>query len=207
MTGLDLSGLLVFTGALLVAAVSPGPGVAALVARVLGRGPEGAVAFAVGMGLGDIVWLGAAVLGLSVLAETFHEVFVVIKFVGAAYLLYLAWRLWTAPVEAPDARIVPPAEKPVRLFFAGLTLMLSNPKVMAFYLALLPSLLDLLKVDALAFAELAAVVGFVLTLVYGGYIVLALRARRFMVSARRMKLVNRGSGVLLAGAAVAVATR
>jgi len=207
MTGLDLPGLLVFTGALLVAAMSPGPGIAALVARVLGRGRDGAVAFAVGMGLGDIVWLAAAVLGLSVLAETFHEVFVAIKFIGAAYLLYLAWRLWTAPAEAHDARTLPPAEKPGRLFLAGLTLTLSNPKVMAFYLALLPSILDLLKVDALAFAELAAVVGVVLTLVFSTYIVLALRARRFMRNPARMRLLNRGSGVMLAAAAVTVATR
>jgi threonine/homoserine/homoserine lactone efflux protein len=207
MTGLDLPGLLIFTGTLLVAASSPGPGLAALVARVLGRGREGAVAFAAGMGLGDIVWLGAEVLGLSVLAETFHEVFVGIKFVGAAYLLYLAWKLWTAPVAAADERTLPPPDKPRRLFLAGLTLTLGNPKVMAFYLALLPSILDLRTVDTLAFAELALVIGLVLTLVFSAYIVLALRARRFMGSPRRMRLLNRGSGVMLAGAAVAVATR
>lgn len=99
---IDLTGLLIFAGALLVAAASPGPGIAAIVARVLGRGTRGAVAFTTGVALGDVVWLAFAVLGLAVLA--FHGVFLIIKYAGAAYLLWLAWKLWTAPVPASSPR-------------------------------------------------------------------------------------------------------
>src|SRR5262245_18335773 len=99
---MELAGLIVFAGALLVAAASPGPGIGALVARVIGHGIEGAFAFAAGLALGDVVWLATAVLGLAVVAQTFHEIFLVIKYVGAAYLLYLAYRMWTAPVQSQE---------------------------------------------------------------------------------------------------------
>jgi len=65
---MDLTSLLVFTGALFVAAASPGPGIAAIVARVLGGGMNGAIAFTAGVALGDVVWLTFAVLGLGLSA-------------------------------------------------------------------------------------------------------------------------------------------
>src|SRR3954464_5515910 len=100
---MDLAGLLVFASALFIAAASPGPGIAAIVARVLGRGTRGARAYTAGVALGDVVWLTVAILGLSALAQAFHGVFEIVKYAGAAYLLYLAWRLWTGAGAAPGA--------------------------------------------------------------------------------------------------------
>ena len=203
---MDLTGLIVFAAALAVAAASPGPAITALVARVLVRGTSGAVAFMLGLAVGDVMWLTAAVLGLAFIAKTFAIAFLVVKYLGAAYLLYLAWRMWTAKPEA-HAAAPPKAERPLRLFVTGLSLTLGNPKTMVFYLALLPNLIDLAGVTALAYAELVAVTLLVCTLVDGGYILLAARVRGLFRSPRALRLVNRGSGALMAGAAVAVATR
>ena len=96
---MDATALIVFAGALLVAAASPGPGLAALVARVLARGRSGAVAFTAGLAIGDVVWLAAAVTGLSALAQAFAGVFLVVKYLGAAYLLYLTYRIVSAEPE------------------------------------------------------------------------------------------------------------
>src|SRR5258708_7854858 len=79
---MDLTALAVFTTALFIAAASPGPGIAAVVARVLGRGAGGAIAFTSGVAIGDLVWLTLAILGLAVLAQSFHAVFVAIKYAG-----------------------------------------------------------------------------------------------------------------------------
>ena len=204
---LDITALLVFAGALFVAAASPGPGIAAIVARVLGRGPGGAVAFSAGVAIGDIVWLAFAVAGLAVLAQSFYPVFVAIKYAGAAYLLYLAWKLWTAPVVAAPAEGEERRESRLRLFLGGLAVTMGNPKVMVFYLALLPNLIDLSAVSLLGYAELALVTQFVLALVFAAYILLAARARRLFHSPRAMRIVNRGTGAVMASAAVAVATR
>jgi len=204
---MDLAALLIFAGALVVAAASPGPAIAVLVGRVIGRGPEGAGAFAAGLIIGDLVWLAVAVLGLAVVAQTFHEVFLVIKYAGAAYLIYLAYRMWTAPVAASDVAAATRGDRLPRLFLAGLALTLGNPKVVAFYLALLPNLIDLASVGVLGYAELAAICVAILIVVYGGYVVAAARARALFRSPRAMRLLNRAGGTMIAGAAVAVATK
>jgi threonine/homoserine/homoserine lactone efflux protein len=200
---MDLAGLVVFGTALLVAAASPGPGIAALVARVLGRGPRGAVAFAVG----DVVWLACAVVGLAALAEAFHGLFLAIKYGGVTYLAYLAYRIWTAPVEARALAAETAREHPFRLFLAGLALTLGNPKVMVFYLALLPTILDLSRVTLWGFAELVGVTLSVLGLVFAAYALAAARARRLFTSPRALRALNRATGAAMAGAAVAIAAR
>ena len=70
---MDVAALVLFASTLLVAAASPGPGIAALVAQVLGKGSHRAGAFAAGLILGDLVWLAVAILGLAAVAQTFHE--------------------------------------------------------------------------------------------------------------------------------------
>ena len=174
---------------------------------MIGRGPDGAPAFAAGLILGDLVWLAVATLGLAVVAQTFHEVFLVIKYAGAAYLLYLAYRMWTAPVEAHDIAADRRRESHVRLLLAGLALTLGNPKVVAFYLALLPNLIDLTRVGVVGYVELASICVVVLTFVSGAYVIAAARARALFRSARAMRLLNRAGGTMMAGAAVAVASK
>jgi threonine/homoserine/homoserine lactone efflux protein len=204
---MDLAGLVVFASALFIAAASPGPGIAAIVARVLGRGPKGAVAFSAGVAIGDVVWLTFAVVGLAALAQTFHGVFVAIKYAGAAYLLYLAYRIWTAPVKLGEVEAETRGEHPLKLFLAGLAVTMGNPKVMVFYLALLPTLIDLARITVLGFLELVAVTLAVLAAVFGAYIVLAARARRLFTSPKAVRLINRGTGAVMAGAAAAIASR
>ena len=204
---MDLASLALFTGALFVAAASPGPGIAAIVARVLGRGMHGAIAFTAGIALGDVVWLTAAILGLAMVAQVFQGVFLAIKYAGAAYLLYLAWKLWTAPAISHDLAPDRSEVKRARLFLAGLAVTLGNPKVMVFYLALLPNIIDLGAVTVLGWLELSLVALGVLAVVFGFYIALAARTRRLFTSPRAMRLVNRGTGALMASAAAAIAAK
>lgn len=203
---LDPVSLIGFAIALTVAAVTPGPAVAAIVARVLGHGSRGAVAFTAGIALGDVVWLSFAVLGLAALAQTLAWVFLALKYAGACYLLYLAWKLWTAPAAAfGDGPVPAAAGRPGRLFLGGLALTLGNPKTMLFYLALLPNLLDLRRVGPVGLLELAAVTLSILALVFFGYVVLAARARRLFGTPGAVRFLNRLTGTVMGGAAVKIA--
>jgi threonine/homoserine/homoserine lactone efflux protein len=204
---MDLAGLLLFSSALFIAAASPGPGIAAIVARVLGRGPKEAVAFSIGVALGDVVWLTFAILGLAALAQAFHEVFLVIKYAGAAYLLYIAYKIWTAPAMAKDVTAEAGTEHPAKLLLGGLALTLGNLKTIVFYLALLPTILDLTRITVLGFAELVVATLSVLGVVFTGYIVLAAHARQLFTTPKAIRILNRTTGALLAGAAAAVASR
>jgi threonine/homoserine/homoserine lactone efflux protein len=201
-----LHGLTLFCLTYLLAAATPGPGIGAILARVIGRGTEGIVAFIAGYVVGDLIWFTLAATGMAMLAQSAHSLFVLIKYVGALYLLYLAYRLWTAPPEGvAEGRA--PQQSGSRLFLASLTLTLGNPKVMIFFLALLPTVIDLTKMSVSVFLQVAAAICIILSSVLTAYAVAALRARRLFKSSRAVRWLNRGTGTVMAGAAVAVATR
>jgi len=204
-----LYGLALFFVVYALAVASPGPGVAAVVARSLVRGVRGAPAFIAGFLVGDLVWFTVAVTGLAALAQTAYAVFAAVKYAGAAYLLYLAWRMWTTRVGAaghvPDARADDSSQRPSRLFLGSLALTMGNPKTMVFFLALLPTVLQLDRLSVAGFVEIAAVIAAVLPAVLGAYVLAASRARRLLQNPRAVTLVNRSGATVMAGAAIAVA--
>ncbi|UVE68680.1 LysE family translocator [Burkholderia pyrrocinia] len=203
---MTLSALAVFAFALLVTAGTPGPSVAALVARVLTNGVRDVLPFLAAMWLGEALWLTLAVAGLSAFARTFETGLIVLKLLGVAYLLFLAWKMWTAPTGT-GADDLPRGQSPWRMFVAGMLVTLGNPKIMLFYLALLPTIVDLTHVGVLAWAELVGTMLAVLILADCFWSLLAVRARAFLTSARAKRIANRTSVTAMAGAAVAIATR
>ena len=204
---MNLAGLLTFATAYFVALVMPGPGVTAVVARVLARGTSGAPAFIAGAVAGSFLWFTIAATGLAVLASALATVFLAIRYAAAGYLLYLAWKFWTAPIEPIDTAIDATPDGAGRLFLAGLAINLGNPKNVVFFLALLPSVVDLDTLTALGFAELAALIVVIASSVLAAYAVCAGRARRLFTSRRAIRFVNRGSAAVMAGTAAAVASR
>lgn len=203
---MTLAALALFAGALFLNAGTPGPSVAALVAQVLTRGPRVVLPFLAAMWLGEAAWLAAAIGGLAVIAERLHEVFVAVKWAGVAYLLWLAWGLWRRPQEdAPAAD--EGAARGWRLFATGLSITVGNPKIMVFYVALLPTLVDISRIDLGAWAELTAVQIAVMAFVDLSWVGIAGRARRFLASPRALRLTRRVSAVAMGGAAAAIAAR
>ncbi len=203
---MTLASVLVFAAALFVAAGSPGPSIAALVSRVLTKGWRDVLPFLMAMWVGETVWLSFAVAGLSAIAESFQPVFVAIKWIGVAYLLYLAWKMWFAKTDGAGGEL-PESRSAARMFFAGLTVTLGNPKIMMFYVALLPSIINLNGVTVIGWLELVAAMLIVLAAVDIIWITLANKARQFLKSPRALKIANRISAGTMAGAAAAIATR
>jgi threonine/homoserine/homoserine lactone efflux protein len=202
---MTLSSLILFAAVYFAAVATPGPGIAAFVARLFRQGLVGLPPFIAGYFVGDMIWLTLAATGLAVIAKTLAGVFIAIKFAGAAYLLYLAWRMATAPAVIGPA----PTEATLgwRAFLGSLSLTLGNPKVMVFFLSIMPLVVDVRTLTALALFELALVCGIVISATLALYALAANRARALLRSTRAMRFVNRAAGGLMAGAAVAIATR
>ena len=203
---MDISALLIFAGTVALVAGSPGPSLAALVARVISRGYRGVIPFLAAMWIGEAIWLAFAVFGLAMVAQTFHWAFLTIKYAGLAYLAYLAWKMWTGPVAVEEGEL-PKADSSFRLFLTGLAITLGNPKIMVLYLALLPTVVDLAHVSLVGWGELTLTLFVVLAVIDLSYVLLAGQARAFIRSARAMKAANRCSAVTMGGAAVLMATR
>jgi len=196
---MDIFTLALFTGAYAIAVLVPGPGVAAVVARALGGGFRGAVPMVLGILVGDLVYFVFAVFGLAAIATWFGPVFVVVRWAGAAYLLYIAWKFWTARPGAEQIR--PRDESAWKTFLAGFSLTMGNPKTIVFYLGILPTVIPLDRMTPLAFAELTVIVVVVLLLIGLGYAWLAARARELFSSPRALGRLNKTASVVMASAA------
>src|SRR5262245_5114495 len=204
---MTLYGMAVFGLVYCLAVASPGPGVAAIVARSLSRGTQGAPAFIAGFLVGELVCFTVAATGLAALAQSAYAVFVAVKYAGVAYLLYLSYRMWTSAAKPVASNEVDASQKPTRLFLGALSLTLGNPKTMVFFLALLPTVVKLETLTVAGFIEIAAVICVVLPIVLGSYAYAAARARRLLKSPRAIRMVNRGSATAMASAAVVIATK
>lgn len=205
---MSLHGLALFCIVYLLATAAPGPGITAVLARVLARGARGIGYFIAGFIVGDLVWFTFAATGMAALAQTAHTAFVIVKFLGALYLLYLAYRLWTTPPQPlGDADEGAAPQRPSQLFLGSFALTMGNPKVMVFFLAILPTVVDLNQLNWLDYLSLCTAICSILACVLGAYVFAALRARRLFRSARAVRWLNRGTGSVMAGAAAAVASQ
>lgn len=204
---MTLSGFIAFAGALAVAAAIPGPGVTAVVARALGSGVRSSFAMSLGLVLGDIVWLTAVVLGLALVAQTFGMAFMVIKWVGVAYLAWLAWKFWSEGISPERIDAKGGARSFLSNVLAGLTLTLGNPKTMVFYLAITPTVIDVNSVTLKDYAVLICICVVVLLAVLTPYLTLAAKARAFLQSPHGLKILGRSAAVFMFGAAAAIAAR
>jgi threonine/homoserine/homoserine lactone efflux protein len=203
---LEITVLAIFAVALFINSSSPGPSVAALVARVLTGGWRSVMPLLAAMWFGEALWLTAAVFGLSVMAQTIYWAFVVLKYIGVAYLLYLAYRMWTAPSDVKDGAL-PTGASSWRLFMTGMAITLGNPKIMVFYLALLPSIVDLARISLMGWMELTVTMVAVIVAVDLTWVMIAAQARRWLKSPRAVRIANRTSATAMGGAALAIATR
>jgi threonine/homoserine/homoserine lactone efflux protein len=125
----------------------------------------------------------------------------------AGLLVFALAYLMATASPGPGTAAAAAPEKGARLFLAGLAITLGNPKVIVFFLALLPTVVDLPSLTPAGFAAIALLSAAILTSVLAAYTLAAARARRLLSSPRAVRTVNRGSGAAMAGAAVAVASR
>ena len=203
---MTVTSLLAYCGALFIAAAIPGPGITAIVARALGAGFRETFFMGLGLVLGDMTYLTAVILGLAFVAQTFGEIFIVIRYAGVAYLAYIAWKLWTAGLLRQDIAARKPSSVGMA-FLSGLLVTLGNPKTMLFYIALVPTLIDIRAIGASDYALLLAATFVVLFVVLIPYMLLATRARSLLKKPRALQALNRVAASILAGTAAFIATR
>jgi threonine/homoserine/homoserine lactone efflux protein len=134
--------LLAFVGASLVLALTPGPAVVYIVARTLAQGRACGLASVLGVALGNLGNAIGAALGLAALFAISSAAFTVVKWAGAAYLVWLGVRMWRSkPAGAADAPQAP-AQPLARVFRDGFVVALLNPKTTLFFAAFLPQFMD-----------------------------------------------------------------
>ena len=212
---MSLEASITFFIAIFIFAITPGPGTFALLARALMSGAWSCLPMSVGMTISDIVYLVLATYGLATIAENHAGIFTAIRFIGAAYLLYLGYKMWTADVS--NSFEVDKSSKNIKKrlctkdwlsgFMQGFLISASNPKVILFYIAFLPTFIDLtvlntadiIQLSALTFFALLA--GLMLVSVGASYI------RQYLKSESALKSLNRTAGSIMVGAGLFIVSR
>jgi threonine/homoserine/homoserine lactone efflux protein len=135
------SNLPVFIAAALVLLLTPGPAVLYIIARSIDQGRTTGLVSVLGVQLGNSVHAIAAALGLSAILVTSALLFNVVKFAGAAYLIYLGVRTLMKPVSTETA-IIGEKKTLKQTFWQGVMVAVLNPKTALFFLAFLPQFVD-----------------------------------------------------------------
>ncbi len=194
-----------FTAASAVLLIIPGPTVLLVVSYALGQGWRTVLPMTVGVALGDFTAMTLSMLGLGALLAASATLFTILKWVGAAYLVYLGIKLWRAGGTLDAAPRTDAVSAAKMLGHAWLVTAL-NPKSITFFVAFLPAFLDPqadFLTQMVAFETTFLVLAFANAF---GYALVAARARGFVANPRAIGLVNKVGGGLLIGAGAATVT-
>ena len=182
---------------LFIFAVTPGPGTLALLSISTSRGLASGIFFSVGMTLGDLSYLTIVIFSLNALADLIKPVINAVQYFGACYLFYLGYSQWRAGKFNMDNNVS--AQSHLRELLSGFLLAGTNPKVMIFYLLVLPSLIDLNQVSLSYGLKIVATVAISLLLGLVVIGVLGKKLRKLIRSQKMALRVNRIFGVIMIG--------
>lgn len=163
--------MFIYASTLAALTVTPGPLVAILAARASGSDRRGACALVLGVCLGDIFFVVAICIGLGYWLQSHPEILLFIKYVGAAFLFWMAWCMWR-PQEM-DISQQPPICSRMASILAGFLICLSSVPTIMIYLAILPRVVDLTAVLMQEFAFLILATLLVRPCLFLGIVLLA----------------------------------
>ncbi|RKG30699.1 LysE family transporter [Acinetobacter tianfuensis] len=184
-----------------VISVSPGAGAIASMSSGLNYGFKRGYWNAFGLQLALLVQIGVVAAGAGVLFATTPWAFLIVKWFGVLYLVYLAYLQWTAPAQSIDIQNDLPNKSRSKLVLYGFLVNMSNPKAIVFLLAVLPQFLDLSKPQWIQYLIMAATMITIDLIVMAGYTGLAAKVLRLLKSPQQQKYMNRTFAVLFACAA------
>jgi len=189
-----------------VISISPGAGAIASMSSGLNYGFRHGYWNAIGLQVALVLQIMVVAAGVGVLFATTPLAFQAVKWFGVAYLLYLAYLQWTAPVKDIEIQHEKKDKSVSALLFNGFVVNISNPKAIVFLLAVLPQFLDLSKPQWIQYLIMAATMVTIDLIVMAGYTGLASKVLRLLRSPKQQKYLNRGFAVMFSCAALLLST-
>ena len=185
-----------------VISISPGAGAIASMSSGLNYGFRRGYWNALGLQLALLLQIGIVAAGVGVLFATTPWAFLVVKWFGVGYLLYLAYLQWKAPVQSIEIQQEQQATKSIpKLIAYGFLVNMSNPKAIVFLLAVLPQFLDLSQPQWIQYGVMAVTIISIDLIVMAGYTGLAAKVLKLLKSPKQQKYMNRTFAVLFSCAA------
>ncbi|AKI01748.1 putative threonine efflux protein [Hoeflea sp. IMCC20628] len=197
-----------FVVASIILLIIPGPTIIMVITQALAHGRKVAFASVLGVGLGDLLATSLSIAGAGALLAASATLFQALKFVGAAYLIWIGYKMWRTPVKIPDmseADVGTDSGRPSVIFRDSFLITALNPKGILFFVAFVPQFID----PALPYGPQAATYVLVFTMLAimnaALFAFAASEARQTIRRPRVMKAAMRTGGSLLMMAGVAAA--
>lgn len=199
---MSLGSIIALFGAMVVLAFVPSVSVLAVSARSAASGFVHGVFTTSGIVVGDIILIVLAIFGLSVLAETMGSLFVLIKYFGGAYLIWLGIKLWRSASETAENEGVIESSL-LSSFLAGLFITLGDQKAILFYLGFFPAFLDL---SAMTYFDTSIIIAIAIVAVSGVKLGYAYAADRTgsLVGSKANQVISIGAGSVMVAVGVGV---
>ena len=205
---MELETWLAFFVACWLISLSPGAGAISCMATGLRYGFRRAAWNIAGLILGILFVLGIVAAGLGAILAASSLAFMIVKWLGVAYLVYLGVQQWRAPAFAVSAdaseRLL--GATPRELLLRGFLVNATNPKGIVFMLAVLPQFIDPSRPQAVQYALCGATLAFTDAIVMSGYTIFASRVLRLLREPHHIRVMNRTFGGLFVAAGAALAT-
>jgi len=189
-----------------VISISPGAGAIASMSSGLNYGFRHGYWNAIGLQIALLIQIMIVAAGVGVLFATTPLAFQAVKWFGVAYMLYLAYLQWTAPVKDIEIQHEKKDKTVSALLLNGFVVNISNPKAIVFLLAVLPQFLDLNKPQWIQYLIMAVTMVTIDLIVMAGYTGLASKVLRLLRSPKQQKYLNRGFAVMFSCAALLLST-
>lgn len=193
--------------AMLVSASIPGPGVFACVARAIASGFRDTLYVIGGILVGNIMFLVIAIFGLVAAAQVLGNFFILIKYLGALYLIWLGLKLWISDSDPASFSANAFSPNPTSSFLTGLIVPFSNSSVILFYISLLPTFVNLSSLNLADSLIAILTISAALFIVLAIYSYSAAKVRKAFRSRKALRRLNRSAGTLMVGTGVYVAVQ
>jgi threonine/homoserine/homoserine lactone efflux protein len=201
---MDLFTMLSLTFATFVYAISPGPGLFAVLAISTRYGPIPAIWLSLGHTIGDIIYVALAMLTLNVLSDVISNSMLYVKILGASYLIYIGYQQWRS--KGISFEQSSQKNSTLKLLMAGFVVGVTNPKTIIFYLSFLPIFIDLNNLTVVTEIEVISVIGFTVFFVLSLANIMGIKLRKHIENPTIIKRVNELTGItmILVGCFVAL---
>ena len=192
---MDLLTLLSLVIATFVYAVSPGPGLFAVLAISTRFGPIPAIWLSLGHTIGDIIYVALAMLALNALAEVINESMLYVKILGASYLIFIGYQQF----RSKGISFEPSSKKSsvIKLLIAGFVVGVTNPKTIIFYLSFLPIFIDLNNLTLNTEVQVIVAIGLTVFFVLSLANILGVRLRSYIENPDSIRRLNQVTGLTM----------
>ena len=193
---MDFTTLISLSIAAFIFGISPGPGTLAALSISTTRGLRSGLILSAGEAVGDVTYLTLAILSLGYLAQILEPAMMVVRWLGAGYLIYLGisqFRLASLNINSNT----PSSKNLIRLFFMGFLIGGTNPKVILFYLSFIPLFIDLSNIDLTTGLQIASTV---YVSVFASLVVVCIagnQIKSWINKPRSIKILNRITGTMM----------